>query len=58
MSEEPVIGAIVAIEALALRDAVGPSLPTITFEPILAVAALGLAVVAAGAVVPLTRMKL
>lgn len=53
-----VIGAIVAIDTLALRDAVGPSLPTITFEPILAVAALGLVVVAAGAVVPLTRMKL
>lgn len=53
-----VIGVIVVIEVFALRDAVGPSFPTITFGPILAVAAVGLVVVAAGAVLPLARMKL
>lgn len=53
-----IIGVIVAIEALALRDAVGSSLPTITLRPILAVATLGLVVVAAGAVLPLTRTRL
>ena len=52
-----VIVLVVSVESAALIQAVGPSLPTITFGPILIVAAIGLLLDSAGALLPLAQRR-